>query len=296
MSRVGAAARPAAGSSTRGWSTPRPGRSSFRRRSSAIAARSSCPTTSGRLPTPGHLVAAGPPGHPDRQGHRRADVRLDQHPVLPVRRRLHRLERRPAAARDVDAGACGRCRSCRTCSTSGSSPAGRTGPHDGLRDPDAGPGVQPEREVRGAGRGGRLRPGRSDRRRLHRAAARRLAGDQRLRHPDRLPHLRQRRTEPATARQPSGVDRKQGQWEVHYDPYDLSHGSGCATTGRRLDHRAWTHLPMVSAPFADFTWRHARALTSPAAAATTPTRPRSLASWTTCSPAPARPVPPRPAS
>jgi hypothetical protein len=59
-------------------------------------------------------------------------------------------------------------------------------------------------------------------------------------------------------RQPSGVDGKQGRWEVHYDPYDLSrvwvrdhHAGGWITA-------SWTHLPMVRAPFADFTWRRAR--------------------------------------
>ncbi|WKX08073.1 Mu transposase C-terminal domain-containing protein [Streptomyces sp. NL15-2K] len=61
-------------------------------------------------------------------------------------------------------------------------------------------------------------------------------------------------------RQPSGVDLKGGLWEVHYDPYDLSHIW-------IRDHRAggwitvpWTRLDSVSAPFADFTWRHARSV------------------------------------
>lgn len=61
-------------------------------------------------------------------------------------------------------------------------------------------------------------------------------------------------------RQPSGLAGKRGLWEVHYDPYDLSrvfvrnhHDGGWITA-------AWTHLPMVAAPFADFTWRHARRL------------------------------------
>ena len=49
-----------------------------------------------------------------------------------------------------------------------------------------------------------------------------------------------------------------GRWEVHYDPYDLSRvwvrdqaGGGWITV-------PWTQLPMVAAPFADFTWRYAR--------------------------------------
>ncbi|SCG17573.1 Mu transposase, C-terminal [Micromonospora echinofusca] len=56
----------------------------------------------------------------------------------------------------------------------------------------------------------------------------------------------------------SGVVGKGKQWEVHYDPYDLSHvfvrdhqcGGWITAT--------WTHLPMVGQPFADFTWRAAR--------------------------------------
>ena len=49
---------------------------------------------------------------------------------------------------------------------------------------------------------------------------------------------------------------------VHYDPYDLSRvfvrtPDGWVTA-------PWTHLPMISAPFADFTWRHARRLTAQA--------------------------------
>lgn len=61
-------------------------------------------------------------------------------------------------------------------------------------------------------------------------------------------------------RQPSGLSGKRGLWERHYDPYDLSrvfvrnhHDGGWITA-------PWTHLPMVAAPFADFTWRHARRL------------------------------------
>jgi transposase InsO family protein len=58
--------------------------------------------------------------------------------------------------------------------------------------------------------------------------------------------------------QHSGVMAKRGLWEVHYDPYDLSHvfvrtPGGWVTV-------PWTHLPMVCAPFAEFTWRHARRL------------------------------------
>ncbi len=59
-------------------------------------------------------------------------------------------------------------------------------------------------------------------------------------------------------RQHSGVTTRKGLWEVHYDPYDLSqvwirNHRDCGWL-----RAAWTHLPMVTAPFADFTWRHAR--------------------------------------
>ena len=37
------------------------------------------------LPRPGHLGAAGPPLHADRQGHRGTHFRFHQHPVLPAR-------------------------------------------------------------------------------------------------------------------------------------------------------------------------------------------------------------------
>jgi transposase InsO family protein len=63
-------------------------------------------------------------------------------------------------------------------------------------------------------------------------------------------------------RQHSGVASKRGLWEVHYDSYDLSQvfvrtPDGWVTV-------PWTHLPMVAAPFADFTWRHARRLAAQA--------------------------------
>ena len=60
--------------------------------------------------------------------------------------------------------------------------------------------------------------------------------------------------------QHSGVTAKRGLWEVHHDPYDVTKvfvrtADGWVTV-------PWTHLPMVSAPFAEFTWRHARTLTA----------------------------------
>lgn len=61
-------------------------------------------------------------------------------------------------------------------------------------------------------------------------------------------------------RQPSGVTAKQDLWEVHYDPYDVSRVWVRRSDTRRWIEATWTHLPMVRAPFADFTWRHARQL------------------------------------
>ncbi|MBT8227487.1 MAG: DDE-type integrase/transposase/recombinase [Dactylosporangium sp.] len=56
----------------------------------------------------------------------------------------------------------------------------------------------------------------------------------------------------------SGIVAKGNRWEVHVDPYDVSQvhlrtRDGWITV-------PWIYLPMVSAPFADFTWRHARRL------------------------------------
>ncbi|MDG4780379.1 Mu transposase C-terminal domain-containing protein [Micromonospora sp. WMMD961] len=59
-------------------------------------------------------------------------------------------------------------------------------------------------------------------------------------------------------RQHSGRTERGGRWEVHYDPYDLSHVF--VRTPNGWVTASWTHLPMISAPFADFTWRHARRL------------------------------------
>lgn len=58
--------------------------------------------------------------------------------------------------------------------------------------------------------------------------------------------------------QHSGVTARRGLWEVHYDPYDATHVFVRTTDGWITV--PWTHLPMVSAPFAEFTWRHARRL------------------------------------
>jgi hypothetical protein len=61
-------------------------------------------------------------------------------------------------------------------------------------------------------------------------------------------------------RQPSGVPLKGDLWEVHYDPYDLSHVWVRDTRAGGWITVPWTRLGTVSAPFADFTWRHTRSL------------------------------------
>ncbi|MFE5713513.1 hypothetical protein ACFQ7J_22190 [Streptomyces sp. NPDC056501] len=63
-------------------------------------------------------------------------------------------------------------------------------------------------------------------------------------------------------RQRSGHITKRGLWEVHYDPYDLS--QVFVRTPRGWVTVPWVHLPLVSAPFADFTWQHARRLAAEA--------------------------------
>ncbi|RXS81486.1 hypothetical protein EST92_16065 [Streptomyces sp. TM32] len=59
-------------------------------------------------------------------------------------------------------------------------------------------------------------------------------------------------------RQHSGHAAKRGLWEVHYDPYDLS--QVFVRTEQGWITVPWIHLPLVNAPFADFTWAHARRL------------------------------------
>jgi len=63
-------------------------------------------------------------------------------------------------------------------------------------------------------------------------------------------------------RQHSGIAARRGLWEVHHDPYDLS--QVFVRTPDGWVTAPWTHLPMISAPFADFTWRHARKLAAQA--------------------------------
>ncbi|MFK0256761.1 Mu transposase C-terminal domain-containing protein [Streptomyces sp. NPDC090445] len=59
-------------------------------------------------------------------------------------------------------------------------------------------------------------------------------------------------------REHSGNASKRGLWEVHFDPYDLSHVF--VRTQQGWITAPWVHLPLVTAPFADFTWQQARRL------------------------------------
>lgn len=80
------------------------------------------------------------------------------------------------------------------------------------------------------------------RRRLSGAVAGRVAADQRVRYPHRAPHLRQPRTGTLAA---PAIRQHRTRRPMGSAP------NGWVTA-------SWTHLPMLSAPFADFTWRHAR--------------------------------------
>ena len=115
---VAAAARPAArhrrpDGAGRGPAGDRPGHHRHRPR-----ARCSSPTTFTRACE--RLGISVQPARPAPRPTRRSssDLRLDQHAVLPARRRLHRPERHPPRP-PTSSRPPGRCRSCRTCSTSG---------------------------------------------------------------------------------------------------------------------------------------------------------------------------------
>jgi hypothetical protein len=59
-------------------------------------------------------------------------------------------------------------------------------------------------------------------------------------------------------RRSSAAAARNGRWEVHSGPYDLSRAWMRDPDREGWITVPWTRLPMVSAPFADFTWRHAR--------------------------------------
>jgi transposase InsO family protein len=59
-------------------------------------------------------------------------------------------------------------------------------------------------------------------------------------------------------RRHSGIVAKRGLWQVHHDPYDPAQVWVRDHLGGGFVTATWTHLPMVAAPFADYTWRHAQ--------------------------------------
>ena len=65
-------------------------------------------------------------------------------------------------------------------------------------------------------------------------------------------------------RQSSGLEVQNNLWEVHYDPYNLTHVWVRDSRAAGWITVPWTRLGTVSAPFADFTWRRARTLVSAA--------------------------------
>ena len=116
-----------------------------------------------------------------------------------------------------------------------------------------------------------------------------VAPDQRLRHPHRLPHLE---------RLPDRGPIRSGRTGATHPESPAGRDSGRCTTTRMTPPRCscappdgwvsvpWTHCRWRPAPFAEFTWRHARSLAAEQRPTTTPTRPRSPGCSTTCSPAP----------
>lgn len=135
--------------------------------------------------------------------------------------------------------------------------SGRTGRTTACATRPPGPAVHPEPEVRGAGRGLRLRPRRAHRRRLRRAAAFGLAAvnDYGIRVKNRIydsPSLTPLR------RQDSGIHAKRGLCEVHRDPYDVpqiwvrDHRS----KGRPWIQATWKQLHRAPVPFGDLAWDH----------------------------------------
>ena len=125
-----------------------------------------------------------------------------------------------------------------------------------------GPGPLPQRDVRRLRRHQRLRPAPPHRRRLHRAAARRLPDRQRLRAHHRQPDLRLQGPQPLPAAGLGAARSGTKQWEVHYDPYDI-------TVVWLRDHRSdewitvpWVYRSLAGQPFGLALWDHARRVTT----------------------------------
>ncbi|MER6601541.1 Mu transposase C-terminal domain-containing protein [Streptomyces parvus] len=173
------------------------------------------------LPPLGDLAPARAPGHPDRQTAHRADAGLGRDDVRPVRGRLHRPQRRNARQRPGRAGGLVHPRTPGTLAGMGRRRLADETARRSARPADAGSPPEPQREVRRAGRGCRIR-----------AVA--LAQEEYI---QLMPRERRvigpsgvrinNRTYDARAlgpyrRQPSGARPDGRLWEVHYDPYDIS--------------------------------------------------------------------------
>ena len=174
--------------------------------------------------------------------------------------------------------------SCRTCSTSGSSPAGRTGPTTGCATRCC--------------RGGRCHPNEKyaalvaaagylpvalsgeDYLELLPVA---LAGDQRLRHPDRPPHLRLRRAGPAAGASTPASPPSAGCGRSTTTPTTCPRSASAPPDG-------WITVALDAPADGLRAVRRLHLAPRPPpgrrAGRTTPTRPRSPGSSTTCSPAP----------
>jgi putative transposase len=59
-------------------------------------------------------------------------------------------------------------------------------------------------------------------------------------------------------RQPSGIKEKKDLWEIHHDPYDISHIWVREPTGGWIAC-VWKHLRRVPVPFGELAWDHVRA-------------------------------------
>ena len=195
-----------------------------------------------------------PPANADGQGDRGADFRVDQHLVLPARRRLHRLGH--DAARPRRAGGW-TLPELQDLLDEWVIAGWQERPHDALRDPmlprrPLSPNEMYAALVAAAGYVPVPLTG-DDYIELLPVD---VAGHQRLRHPHRLPHLRLRRAAPL----PPAAVRCHRQARAVGGPLrplrplpDLG-----PQPPRRLDHRSLDPPADGRAPFADFTWRHAR--------------------------------------
>ena len=171
------------------------------------------------------------------KSHRGADVRVDQHPVLPARGRVRRAGHHPPRPGRRGGGhldgrpAAGAVR--RVGDRLLAEPAAR-GPQPHL---GRGPGPLPQRDVRRLRRHQRLRPAPPHRRRLHRAPARRLPDRQRLRAHHRQPDLRLQGPQPLPAAGLGPARREQEEMGGPLRPLRHHRRLAARPPLRRVDHR-----------------------------------------------------------